>query len=85
MSETRIKIDLSQGLIEAEGNETFVVSIYEDFKEQIRTTKSKSFGISKDEIKGTLPKLESKAVSKQRKRKANVGTPVMVKELNLDG
>ena len=29
---TRLKIDLSQGILEVEGSETFVKAIYNDFK-----------------------------------------------------
>ena len=36
MGDTKIRIDLSQGIIEAEGSEKFVLSIYSDFKEKIQ-------------------------------------------------
>ena len=36
MGDIRIRIDLSQGIIEAEGNEEFVLRIYSDFIEKIK-------------------------------------------------
>ena len=37
---TKIRIDLAQGIIEAEGNEDFVKIIYNDFKEKIQSEES---------------------------------------------
>ncbi len=35
MAETKLKLDLEQGILEVEGSESFVQSIYNDFKEQL--------------------------------------------------
>jgi hypothetical protein len=85
MSETRIKIDLSQGLVEVEGNEAFVRSIYEDFKERIQAAHYKPGGKPISKAKGTSRKSPSTAASKQRKRKASANTPMLVKDLDLTG
>lgn len=35
MAATKLRIDLSQGLVEVEGDETFVLKVYEDFKDRV--------------------------------------------------
>lgn len=35
MAQSKLLINLSQGLIEAEGEEAFVLKVYEDFKERL--------------------------------------------------
>ena len=37
MQNTKLRIDLSQGIVEAEGNEAFVQVVYNDFKELLIT------------------------------------------------
>lgn len=85
MTGTRIKIDLSQGLVEVEGTETFVKSIYEDFKERIKAIPDKDSGPSKRKVKVVVSKAPSVSPRKGRKRKGGTATPTLVKDLDLTG
>ncbi len=84
MTQTRIRIDLTQGTIEAEGTEEFVLSIYTDFKEQIQQTHLKHRSQTKT-IGRTQP--DKQAGKSAKKRKANTGktAPKIVKDLDLSG
>ena len=57
---TKIRIDLSQGIVEAEGSETFVQRIYNDFKESLAS------GVDPMPPAGKKPK--APAVPKSKKR-----------------
>lgn len=83
---TKIRIDLTQGIIEAEGNEDFVKSIYNDFKERLDGPKN-----FKPKTTQTLPsKTQSKPPVKDKnestpKRKVAHSNPKMVNDLDLSG
>ena len=87
---TKIRIDLTQGIIEAEGNEDFVKTIYNDFKERLDSPKS-----FKPKSTQTLPsKTPSKTRSKPSVENKKESTPKrnvlksntkMVKDLDLSG
>lgn len=85
MGDTKIKIDLSQGLIEAEGSEDFVKLIYSDFKDKLQEMdkgkQKKVDGKKKEEEKGI------KRPSKSKKVKPSIsGQPLqLVKDLDLSG
>jgi hypothetical protein len=80
---TKIRIDLSQGIIEAEGNEDFVRMVYRDFKEQIQA--------AKEEVeKRTRPLVRKKKRKEEKPKKKKVArkiksTAKLVRDLNLAG
>lgn len=85
MGETKIKIDLAQGILEAEGSEEFVRSIYADFREKLhgaavtppsREKRTKAVG---DVEKKILP------TKKKQKSRAAKSTPQLVKDLDMSG
>lgn len=85
MGDTKIKIDLSQGLIEAEGSEDFVKLIYSDFKDKLQEMHK---GKQK-EVEGKREGKEKviKRPSKPRKGKPSIlAQPLkLVKDLDLSG
>ena len=85
MGDTKIRIDLSQGVIEAEGSEQFVLSIYSDFKEKIQGKLKSSPGSKKGKAKITNGKTQTD--NKIKKRSPSKGTvlPKLVKDLDLSG
>ena len=85
---TKIRIDLSQGIIEAEGNEDFVKIIYDDFKERIDSSKK----FQSKSVQPLPPKQSPKSPSKEKRevpQKSKAGpknnNPKMVKDLDLSG
>jgi len=81
----RIKIDLSQGVLEVEGEEGFLKEIYEDFKSRV--------SIATDS-KATHPAIEAETAASENKNKptkskiktgARKETYSFVKDLNLRG
>lgn len=83
MTGTKIKIDLGQGTVEAEGSEEFVRSIYADFKDKVSaTTSTQAFRTKHIEHE---KKARKKTEIKIKKRKAGPGkaAPQLVKELDL--
>lgn len=62
MSTAKLHINLSQGLIEAEGNEAFVLKVYDDFKARLQTIRERQEGVPDD------PSSEDKADSGQPTR-----------------
>lgn len=84
MIQTRIKIDLTQGTIEAEGTEEFVLSIYKDFKEQIQQTPVKQWTQNKTP-KRAEPKKDGGGSSKKRKTSTGKTPPKIIKDLDLSG
>ncbi len=85
MADTKIKIDLLHGLLEAEGSEAFVKSIYEDFKERIQVTHSSPVSVIPEKTKKNPSKASASSNSKPAKRKTNSNTPSLVKDLDLKG
>jgi len=77
MTQTRIRIDLTQGMFEAEGTEEFVRSIYADFKQQIQQTPVKRKAQVK-KTKQTQPTMQTKELSKQRKAGPSKAPPKIV-------
>jgi hypothetical protein len=81
MGNTKIRIDLSQGIIEAEGEEKFVQSVYDDFKEQISQPKSKF-----EKRISQLPRqVQDKIKPLKRRGATSTYTPKIVSELDLSG
>lgn len=85
MGDTKIRIDLSQGVIEAEGSEQFVLSIYSDFKEKIQGKLKSTPGTIKEKVKKA--NLKTQTDNKIKKRTLTKGTvlPKLVKNLDLSG
>ena len=90
MSTAKLRIDISQGLLEVEGSDQLVRDIYADFKGQLvgsrppltvrESTESKNPQPSKSDGDSTVQKLPGK-------KKATSGSvqPSMVKDLDLSG
>lgn len=85
MVETKIKIDLGQGTIEAEGSEEFVRSIYDDFKEKIHTDASTQINTGKRTRHVGKKKKKTESKIKKRKSGASKQVPQLVKTLDLSG
>lgn len=82
---TKLIINLAKGLLEVEGSESFVKTIYEDFKENLSNNQPLK---TKEKPKVEKPASE-KAVKRKpstptsKKRKAKSKSPSIVKDLNL--
>ena len=82
MGETKIKIDLGQGTIEAEGSEEFVRSIYADFKERIRVATTTQPYMTKRTKEGGK---EKKKTAPKIKKRTAAPAPQLLKDLDLSG
>jgi len=92
MTTTKIKIDLTQGIIEAEGTEDFVKSIYADYKDALKQNgeprrSPASSRSARKKAKPITPTAADAASTAKKKKKAGGGrgTPAIVKDLNLAG
>lgn len=91
MSTTKLRIDLSQGIIEAEGTEEFVSSIYSDFKDKLVVTapdirKRQSVPTPASPAKRSTSKAKAKVVSKTKNSTPKpFTTPTLLKDLDLSG
>jgi hypothetical protein len=87
METTRIRIDLAQGIVEAEGSEEFVRSIYDDFRSSLedQTTEKASRANSQTKKKGATKKKGSGGRTKTKRSGAGRGSPSIVKDLDLSG
>jgi len=96
MHETKLKIDLNQGLLEIEGSEEFVRDLYDDFKDILKTRPQSASTISptlgtvnatRSEQPSTkakpAPKPKSKAKAKSKSSTDTTGK--FLKDLNLMG
>lgn len=87
MDKTKIRIDLAQGIIEAEGDSAFVKSVYDDFKDHLNSLPPNAMqGVKKEEQEAPAP-TPSKKASPPRKKKASGGSASgkMVNDLDLSG
>jgi hypothetical protein len=85
---TRIRIDLSQGMIEAEGTEEFVRSIYSDFQSRLATSPpTPEEGGQRRKPGRTTPPETEQGAKKAPRRSGASGTyvPKIVKDLDLSG
>jgi hypothetical protein len=84
MTNTRIKIDLGHGIVEAEGSEEFVRSIYEDYKNRLESTTFKSplepstSGIKRETKSATQP-------ATKKKKGGSRGNPSLITSMDLSG
>ena len=89
MTTAKIKIDLSQGIIEAEGSESFVMNVYSDFKEKMEASAVTENNSSSADVKQSTPKKKQaaskKAASAKAKKKPSGQIPSIVKTLDLSG
>ncbi len=85
---TKIRIDLSQGIVEAEGSESFVRMIYDDFKERIDNSKKIQSKIAQPQAtkqSTKLPPKKKKEIPQKRKATPKNSNPKMVNDLDLSG
>jgi hypothetical protein len=81
MISTRIKIDLGQGIVEAEGSEDFVRSVYDDFKIRLGSTHvQRPVEPPKNQVKIGASKVEI-----PKKKKVGRSAPSIVTDLDLSG
>jgi len=85
MGNTKIKIDLSQGIIEAEGSEQFVMKIYSEFKERLASEKKHLKKPEKIKRADPAAKPEKQATKKKRKAALVAPTHQMLNDLDLSG
>ena len=88
MITTKLRIDISQGIIEVEGNKTFVLSSYNDYKEKItklNSPKNNSNTIDEPTIKAATKKQNAKSESSKPKRKGTSQALSLDKDLDLSG
>lgn len=85
---TKLKINLSEGLLEVEGSESFVNSIYEDFKgnllhsKPIKPKETKSTTVTATETKTEIKKPKTNS-SPKPKKKVKAKSQSIVSDLNL--
>ena len=85
--QTKIRIDIIQGVVEAEGSEEFVKTIYEDFKVRFSEKKG-DLSSTKPKIKKTKSKpsnVSKEEVGKKRKTNSKNSIPKTVNDLDLSG
>lgn len=86
---TKLRIDLSLGVLEVEGTEQFVSSIYDDFKDRMKgvTIGAKADFKESPGVKRDAAPSEMTGVKVTKKRKGAVGKtmPNIVKDLDLAG
>ncbi|WP_323755657.1 hypothetical protein [Roseivirga sp.] len=83
---TKLKINIVEGLLEVEGSETFVNSIYEDFKGNLlqnKTVKPISTVVTEEKPTKTPVKKTKQTVTTKGKKKAKSKTPSIISSLNL--
>lgn len=87
MGNTKIRIDLSQGIIEAEGEEKFVQSVYNDFKERLNARRVAHNGEKGGKKKDSKRKKEVSegVIQQKRQRVAEAYSPKLVTDLDLSG
>ena len=93
MNPTKLKIDLSQGAIEVEGEEEFVKSVYTDFKEKIKSNVPLSENSSNKEDGMTIESPNTSNGAKKnppkskatQKRKSRGSSPSIINNLDLSG
>lgn len=91
MSTAKLKIDLTQGIIDVEGTEDFVLGVYNDFKEKLDHMHLKG-GPRHDPLplkhqQGAVTPEKKKVSANQSKTKKKNGnqTPSLLKNLDLSG
>ncbi len=90
MTTTRIRIDISQGIVEAEGTEAFVSRIYADFKDKLQPggLETKVEGQKKrKQRKAALAAKEEDTTPKKKAKRTNKGirNPQICRDLDLSG
>ncbi|MBX3500340.1 MAG: hypothetical protein KF889_12905 [Alphaproteobacteria bacterium] len=70
MATAKLHINLTQGLIEAEGDETFVRVVYDDFKERLRAQPAKQQTLHAANKEGEQPNAQDTARRPKARRRA---------------
>lgn len=91
MSTSKLRIDLSQGIVEAEGSDTFVLAVYADFKDRLSFADRKQAppappaasppAAAKEGAKAEKPTASSNGTTKARKKQRD--SQSIVKDLDL--
>ena len=91
MTTTKLRIDLDQGIIEVEGEDSFVKTVYEDFKERLLSDipieqKTRTGTKANGKTKST-PETKLKTVNASKKKKPSKGSASgsIAKDLDLSG
>lgn len=92
MGDTKIRIDLANGVVEAEGSEKFVQAIYEDFKDRVQAgdhaePDDTDTGAGKKAAKKVKKANSGKKASKKKSATSGSGkaTVKMLNDLDLSG
>jgi hypothetical protein len=85
MGDIRIRIDLSQGIMEAEGNEQFVLRIYSDFIEKIKGRLKSPSGSKKIKARKADEKPQNDNKIKKKSASKRVVLYKLVKSVDLSG
>ena len=85
MGDIRIRIDLSQGVIEAEGNEQFVLRIYSDFVEKIKGRLKLPSGSEKIKARKADERSQNGNKVKKKSTSKGMGLHKLVKSVDLSG
>lgn len=91
MSTAKLKIDLTQGIIDVEGSDSFVLAVYNDFKE-----KFDHGSVKLKPIHNPLPspspqggvvtgRKKSNGIQSKTRKKSGSQTPSLLKDLDLSG
>lgn len=91
MSSAKLKFDLTHGVIDVEGSEDFVLSIYRDFKEKIEgvkattTIKQQADSFQGTQIGRSKSTPAKASPSAPRQKRNGKPTPTIVRDLDLSG
>jgi hypothetical protein len=93
MTSAKLKIDLTHGIIDVEGTEEFVLTVYKDFKEKLdRMQEREPIKQTHDHVPPkehqvaiTTGKQKASGTQPKAKKKSSNQSPSLVKELDLSG
>ena len=91
MTITKLRIDLTQGIVEVEGDSSFVLAVYEDFRERLLSETAETVNTptrAKTKKKSSVePKEKKEAGTSTEKKKTSRGSASgsIVKDLDLSG
>lgn len=90
MSASKLRIDISQGVLEVEGSDQLVREIYADFKDKLHgSTSSPTTKSTKPSRKPATPKQDGESTAQRPPGKKNASSggsqPGIVKDLDLSG
>ena len=87
--DAKLRIDLTQGILEVEGSEKFVSEIYQDFKENLSLKlQVKNLATPSHPLNSTHPEKTNVSIERSKKKRkvsSGVKTPSLAKDLDLLG